>query len=296
MTRVAFAGLGRMGAPMARNVLRAGHELTVYNRTRERAEPLEREGAHVVESPAALGPSAEVLVTMLADAGAVEAVLLGPHGALASLSAGATVVEMSTIGPHAARRFASAAAERGVDLVDAPVSGSVTLAEAAQLTTIVGGRRPAFERALPVLQAMTKAQLYLGASGAGAAMKLALNSVVALTNEAIAEALVFAERAGIALEDAYDALRSSAVASPFLEYKREAFVRPGETPVFFTAALMRKDLQLALDFAEERGVRMPATGTAADVLDLACRAGLGDADFARVADVLRSPEPKGETR
>ncbi len=296
MTRVGFAGLGRMGTPMARNVLRAGFELTVYNRTQERAEPLEREGAAVAETPAALGRGADVLVTMVADAGAAEAVLLGDDGALASLAPGSIAIEMSTIGPHAARRLAAAAAERDIELLDAPVSGSVSVAEAAQLTTIVGGSRDAFERARPVLRAMTKAQLYLGPSGAGAAMKLALNSAVALANEAIAEALALAEGAGIPREDAYEVLRASVVASPFLEYKRAAFLEPGETPVAFTTAQMRKDLTLALDFAEERGARMPATGTVADVLDIAGRTGLGEADIARVADVLRSHDDKGDTR
>jgi len=295
MTRVGFAGLGRMGTPMARNLLRAGFELTVYNRTRERAEPLEREGARVAESPAALGRDADLLVTMVADAAAAEAVILGADGALASLAPGAIVLEMSTIGPHAARRLAAAAAEEGVELLDAPVSGSVAFAETAQLTTIVGGGRAAFERARPVLQAMTKAQLYLGPSGAGAAMKLALNSAVALSNEAIAEALALAESAGIPRADAYDVLRTSVVGSPFVEYKRAAFVAPGDTPVAFTTAQMRKDLTLALEFAEERGARMPATGTVAEVLDLANRSGLGDADLARVADVLRSADSKGDT-
>jgi 3-hydroxyisobutyrate dehydrogenase-like beta-hydroxyacid dehydrogenase len=296
MTRIGFAGLGRMGKPMARNVLRAGFELTVYNRTRQCAEPLEREGAAVAETPAALGRGADVLVTMVADAGAAEAVLLGDDGALASLAPGSIIIEMSTIGPHAARLLAAAAAGKGVDLLDAPVSGSVSVAEAAQLTTIVGGQRDAFKRARPVLEAMTKAQFYLGPSGAGAAMKLALNSAVALANEAIAEALALAEGAGIPREDAYEVLRASVVASPFLEYKRAAFIEPGQTPVAFTTAQMRKDLTLALDFAEERGVRMPATRTVAEVFDIAGRAGFGEADFARVADVLRSLDDKGDAR
>lgn len=289
MTRVGFAGLGRMGTPMARNVMRAGFELTVYNRTPERAEPLAREGARVAATPSELARSADVLVTMVADAEAAYAVLLSPDGALAALEPGSVAIEMSTVGPQAARRLAAAAVERGVDLLDAPVSGSVTVAEGAQLTAMVGGARDAFERARPVLKAMTKAQFYLGPSGAGATMKLALNSVVALTSEAIAEALVLAERAGVAREDAYDVLAASAVASPFVEYKRSAFLDPGHGSVAFTTTLMRKDLVLVLALADDLGVPMPATVAASEVLDAARRAGLGDEDFARVADVLRMP-------
>lgn len=287
MTAVAFAGMGRMGTPMARNILRAGHDLRVWNRSPERCAPLVAEGAGLAATPADLARGADVLVTMLADGPAVEAVLLGPHGALAQLAPGAIAIEMSTVGPVAARALAQAAAARRVELLDAPVSGSIALAESAQLTTMVGGDAAAFERARPVLAAMTKAQFHLGASGAGATMKLAVNAIIALTNEAISEGLVLAERSGVERETAYAVLAASAVASPFLVYKQAAFLDPDAAPVGFTTALMQKDLELVLELAREVGLSMPGTLAANEMLTVARRLGYGEGDLVRVADTLR---------
>lgn len=288
MTRVAFAGMGRMGAPMARNVLGAGFPLRVWNRTPAAAAPLVEAGAEQATEPRALAADADVLVTMLADAAAAEAVLLGDGGALSALSPGAVVLEMSTIGPHAVRRLAEAAALRGVDLLDAPVSGSVTMAEAATLTAMVGGDPDVLERARPVLEAMTARQLHVGPSGAGATMKLAVNSVIALTNQAVSEALVLAEAAGIPRDVAYDVLGSSAVASPFVQYKREAFLDPDAAPVAFTTAMLQKDVSLALSLARDVQVPLPAVGAVNELLTLARALGWGDDDLVRVADALRA--------
>ena len=296
MTVVGFAGMGRMGVPMARNILRAGNELTVWNRTRERCLPLEQEGATVADTPAGLARGIDVLVTMVADAAAAEAVLCGPGGALAALRPGAIVLEMSTIGPFAARALAAEAAAHGAELLDAPVSGSTAFAEAAGLTAMVGGDPAAFERARPVLASMTKAQFYLGGSGAGATMKLAVNAIVALTNQAVAEALVLAESSGVSREDAYAVLAASAIASPFVQYKRAAFLDPDSSPVGFTTALMQKDLELALALARDRGVSMPATAAANEVLTLARSLGFGEGDLVRVADALRLGLPAADGR
>lgn len=288
MTRVAFAGMGRMGAPMARNVLGAGFPLRVWNRTPAATAPLVEAGAEQATDPRALAADADVLVTMLADAAAAEAVLLGEDGALPALSPGTVVLEMSTIGPHSVRRLAEAAALRGVDVLDAPVSGSVTMAEAATLTAMVGGDADALERARPVLEAMTARQLHVGPSGAGATMKLAVNSVIALTNQAVSEALVLAEAAGIPREVAYDVLGSSAVASPFVQYKREAFLDPDAAPVAFTTAMLQKDVSLALALARDVQVPLPAVGAVNELLTLARALGWGDDDLVRVADTLRA--------
>ena len=152
-------------------------------------------------------------------------------------------------------------------LLDAPVSGSVSVAEAAQLFAMVGGEREAYALATPVLDAMTKGHMLLGPSGAGAAMKLAVNAMIAVTNESVAETLALAERFGIERERAYDVLAGGALASPFVLYKRGAFLRPETEPVAFTTALMRKDTALAHDLAARLGVRMPAAEAAASVLE-----------------------------
>jgi 3-hydroxyisobutyrate dehydrogenase-like beta-hydroxyacid dehydrogenase len=276
-----------MGLPMAANLLRAGCDLTVWNRTQERCQPLVDQGARAAADPAELAAGVEVVVTMVADPAAARAVYLGEAGVLSALPPGSIAIEMSTIGPTAVAELAAAASACSVSFLDAPVSGSVALAEAAKLTTMVGGPLEAFDRARPVLAAMAAVQIHLGRSGSGATMKLAYNAMIALANEAIAEALVLAERAGIAPADAYSVLSSGALASPFLDYKRAAFLDPDHQTVAFTTALMQKDLTLALELALELEVPLPATAAANEVLTLARRLGYGEADIARVADTLR---------
>ena len=285
--RVGFAGVGRMGLPMAQNLLAAGFPLTAFNRSAERCEPLRGAGASVAATAAELARDCNVVVTMVADAEAARAVIDGPEGVLGGAAPGLVLIEMSTIGPSAARELAATAAAHGVAMLDAPVSGSVSVAAAAELTTMVGGERAAFGRALPVLEAMTKAQFHLGPSGAGAAMKLALNVMVASTAHAISEALVLAEGSGIASEDAYEVIASSAVASPFVAYKRDAFLDPDGTPTAFALDLMRKDLALALSLGQESRLPMLAASAAAEAMTLAAGLEGGEEDLARVATALR---------
>jgi 3-hydroxyisobutyrate dehydrogenase len=281
---VGFAGIGRMGLPMARNLLGAGFPLIVWNRTADRCAPLAEAGATAVAEPASLA-TADVVVTMVSDGRAARAVLV-ESGLLDQLRPGSVVLEMSTIGPTAARELAAEAELRDVQLLDAPVSGSVSVAEAAQLFAMVGGDRDAYERAAPVLDAMTKGHMLLGGSGAGAAMKLAVNAMVAVTNQSIAETLALAERCGIERERAYDVLAGGVLASPFLLYKRGAFLHPETEPVAFTSALMCKDALLALELASGLGVRTPAAEAAAGVLEEAVDDGLAQADMASVIGLL----------
>ena len=281
---VGFAGIGRMGLAMARNLLGAGFPLVVWNRTPERCAPLVDAGARAAAEPAALA-AADVVVTMVSDAQAAHSVLV-ESGLLAGLRPGSVVLEMSTIGPTAVAELAAEALRHDVHLLDAPVSGSVSVAEAAQLFAMVGGDREAYELVTPVLDAMTKGHVLLGPSGAGAAMKLAVNAMIAVTNESLAETLALAERFGIERERAYDVLASGVLASPFLLYKRGAFLHPDTEPVAFTTALMRKDTSLAQDLAARLGVRIPTAAAAASVLDEALANGLADADMASVIRLL----------
>ncbi len=284
---VGFAGLGRMGTPMALRIVEAGLPLTVWNRTEERLAPCTSAGAAAAETPRELSERSDVVVTMVADADALRAILEGDDGLLAGLRPDAIVVDTSTIGPTAAVEFAQAVSERDAHWIDAPVSGSTALAEKGELALMVGGEPEAVARARPVLEAISAKQFHLGGAGAGAAMKLAVNSAIAVFNEAIAEGLVLAEKAGIDREAAYDVFAGGALAAPYVLYKRNAFVQPEETPVAFTVNLMRKDLDLARRLADDLGVEMKATQAADDVLARACDLGLGDADFASVARVIR---------
>ncbi len=284
---VAIVGLGRMGSPMARALLRAGFPLTAFNRSPGPAASLAQAGATVVDTPAAAAAAAEVVITMLADGAAVEAVMEGPDGILSACTEQSTLIEMSTIGPERARDLAARAAQRGATLLDAPVSGSVALAESATLTTLVGGDRSRFEQVRPVLSAMTRAQLWLGPSGAGAAMKLGLNGLLAATTQAVAEALVVAEGCGIDRPLAYEAIVQSAVGSPFVEYKREAFIAPSDAPVAFTLELMEKDLALYEALAASLGVELAAARASRESIAAARRSQGDDADLAAVAQALR---------
>lgn len=285
--RVGFAGLGRMGSPMARNVLSAGFPLTVFNRTAEKAEALAAAGASVAATPAELAAGADVVVTMVADADAVRALLEGPEGILAGASPGLVLVEMSTIGPLAARELAARCAEQGVEMVDAPVSGSTAVAESAGLAVMAGGTEAAFERARSVLESISKAQLHLGPSGAGAAMKLGMNLIVAATAVSVSEALVLAERAEIDRAAAYEVIAASALASPFVEYKRGAYLDPDGTPTAFALELMAKDLRLARELGERDGVPLPGAAGSAEAIGLAAELEGGGEDLVRVADALR---------
>lgn len=283
--RVAFVGIGRMGLPMARNVATAGHELTVHNRTASRCAPLRDAGAALAGSATEAVRGAEVLVTMLSDPPAVDELL--DAGLLADAPEGLVWLEMSTIGPTAARRFAARAADAGVEMLDAPVSGSTAAAEVATLTSMVGGSEAALERARPVLKAMTKAHFHLGPSGAGAAMKLAVNVMLAAQTVAIAEALAMAEVAGIERADAYDVIAAGALASPFVDYKRDAFLDPDGTPPAFALDLMRKDLRLALEQGAAAGLPLLGAGASEAAVTLAAGLEGGDEDLVRVADALR---------
>ncbi len=285
--RVAFVGVGKMGLPMAGNVLRGGHELTVFNRTLSRCDPLRDDGATVAASAAEAVREAEVLVTMLADPAAVEEQILAEEAVLADAPEELVWLEMSTIGPTAAREFAARAAGAGVTMLDAPVSGSVAVAENAALVAMVGGDAAALERARPVLEAMTKAHFHLGASGAGAAMKLGVNVMIASQTVAISEALVMAEAAGIERADAYEVIAAGALASPFVDYKKAAFLDPDGTPPAFALDLMRKDLRLALEQGDAAGLPLLGAGASADVMTIAAGLEGGDEDLVRVADALR---------
>ena len=285
--KVAFIGIGKMGLPMAGNVLRAGHDLTVFNRTASRCDPLRDDGATVAGSAAEAVRDAEVLVTMVADGAAVDAQLEGDEGFLSEAPDGLVWLEMSTIGPTAARTFAARAAEAGIQMLDAPVSGSVPVAEAAGLVAMVGGPADALERSRPVLEAMTKAHFHLGEAGAGAAMKLGVNVMIASQTVAISEALNLAEAAGIERADAYDVIAAGALASPFVEYKKAAFLDPDGTPPAFALDLMRKDLKLALEQGEAAGLPLFGAGAAAEAVTVAAGLEGGDEDLVRVADALR---------
>lgn len=285
---VGFAGLGRMGAAMAHRLLSNGVDLIVHNRSESRAGSLIEAGAKWAASPAELGASADVIFTILADDAAVREVLGGTEGLIASAHPGTVIVEMSTVSPATMSELAQLGAQTGVLLLDAPVSGSVPAAEKGALTYVLGGDAGAIERVSPLLDILAAKRFHVGSVGAGATMKLALNAIVAVTNQAISEALVLAERAGIDSDTAYDVLENSAIASPFLAVKRSGYLSPDDVPVLFTVNGMRKDVGLIGELADRSTVPLPAVDGARRGLDWAQQGGAGEEDFAIVAEFLRA--------
>jgi 3-hydroxyisobutyrate dehydrogenase/2-hydroxy-3-oxopropionate reductase len=284
MTTVAVVGTGRMGSAMARSIARAGFDLVLQNRTRDRAAALAAEiGGRVVDIAAA-----DVAITMLADDDAVRSAYDGPEGLLSRARSGTVLVDMSTVRPDTLGAFAERARAAGAGLLDSPVSGSVHLAETGTLTLMVGGDAGDLERARPVLQAVAKTIVHLGPLGSGAAMKLAVNTVIFGLNGALSEGLVLAEAAGIDRAAAYDVIAASAAGAPFVGYKRAAFLEPESTPVAFSLDLTEKDLGLIAAYAESLGVPMPQAAVNRAVVRQASSNGRGGNDLASVASELRS--------
>jgi 2-hydroxy-3-oxopropionate reductase len=282
--RIGFIGLGVMGAPMARHLAEAGHHvITALNRS-PLPSGLE---ADVVSSPAHVARAAEAVITMLPDTPDVERVLLGGSGVLEGVSEGALVIDMSSISPIATRRFADRFREKGVDYLDAPVSGGEVGARAASLTVMVGGPRAAFERALPVLQKLGKNITLVGeANGAGQTCKIANQIIVALNIEAVAEALVFAGKAGCDPAKVREALMGGFAASRVLEVHGERMIKRSFAPGF-RIRLHQKDLGLALESARALGVALPNTATAQELMNAcAARDGGGEADHSSLVKAL----------
>lgn len=295
MTAVGLLGVGRMGAAMGHALATAGFEVVAWNRTRAAAERLVAEiGGRVVDRPRDVADAATVAVSMLADGAAVDAVYAGEDGLLADARPGQVFCDASTVPPGTLRAHAEAARAAGAGLLDTPVSGSVALARAGTLSIMVGGEAAHLEAARPVLDALAAKVVHLGPLGSGAAMKLAVNTVIFGLNQSVAEALVLAEAAGIDPPAAYDVLAGSAVGAPFVGYKRDAFLDPEGTPVAFALDLAAKDLRLIADLARELGVPMPQADVDLRVIEAASATQGADRDFATVAGHLRAGQRSKE--
>jgi 3-hydroxyisobutyrate dehydrogenase len=288
--RVALVGAGRMGSAMGARVAAAGHDLIVFNRTRSRAEEVTRRtGAQVADTAREAAEFAEVCLISLADDAAVTTIYLADNGLIAGVQAGAVVCDLSTVAPATIRGLTPLVAQKGATLIDTPVSGSVSVVESGTLTLMVGGDQAALERARPVLEAFAKSIFHLGDVGAGATMKLVVNSLVHSLNVAVSEALVLAEKAGLDRQAVYDVFESSAGGAPYVKYKRAAFLQPGEVPVAFSLALVAKDQALIHDLAQQVGARMDQAEASRQLVAEALDAQMGDRDISEVAEFLRRP-------
>jgi 3-hydroxyisobutyrate dehydrogenase len=279
---VGFIGLGLMGKPMAANLLKAGFSVTVWNRTRSRAEELAPKGARVAATPREAAAAAGVLLTIVSDPPALEEVLWGPSGALEGLRRGSTYIDSSTVAPALARCIAAACAERGAEFLDAPVTGGTWGAEKGELVFMVGGDAETLKRAEPVLGAMGKRWFHLGPHGAGQTIKLAMNMILALEVDALAEALALVTGAGLPGERLIEVLQLSMARAMVLDIKAPMILAGNYAPSF-PLRLMHKDLSLALELANQLGVPLPATAAAREIYNSVKGAAKDDPDYAAVA-------------
>jgi 3-hydroxyisobutyrate dehydrogenase-like beta-hydroxyacid dehydrogenase len=286
MARLGFVGLGAMGSRLARRLLVAGHHVSGWNRTAAKTRDLVAAGLAPVKSPRAAAEGAEAVFTMVTDDAALRAVALGAEGVIAGLAPNAVLVEMSTVSPAAVRELAAPVTARGAALLDVPISGSTITVEQGQATFIVGGDVGALERVRPFLLAMGTAVTHVGELGLAKTMKVATNLGLAVQMLAFSEAVLLAEKAGIARERAVEALLKSVVASPMVKYRGPFVLGQMPTDAWFKVAMMQKDLQLALDQGRATAVPLPLTSVTQDWLTAARGLGLGEHDFAVVFDVL----------
>jgi 2-hydroxy-3-oxopropionate reductase len=283
--KVGFVGLGIMGKPMARNLMEAGYELTVYNRSPEKAEELGEEGATVAGSPAEVAEESDVVITMLPDSPDVERVVAGEDGVLAGIREGALLIDMSTISPVVTEELAAKAKEKGASMLDAPVSGGDVGAIEGTLSIMVGGEEEDFERAKPLFEVMGKTVTHVGPAGAGQVTKAANQIVVALTIEAVSEALVLGSRGGVSPEKILDVLSGGLAGNKVMELKREKFLSHTFEPGF-RSELHHKDLGIALSAGREYGVVLPVTALVDQMLLAMKRKGWGGEDHSALLKVI----------
>lgn len=295
MAKVGFIGLGIMGAPMAANLLQGGHQLFVHNRSPVRAELVEK-GAIVCESGKAVAQQAEVIILMLPDTPHVESVLFGEGGVASGLRANQIVVDMSSISPIATKEFASKINELGCQYLDAPVSGGEVGARAASLTIMVGGPEDAFEKARPLFQLMGKNITLVGGNGDGQTTKVANQIIVALNIQAVAEALLFASKAGADPAKVRQALMGGFAASRILEVHGERMIKRTFEPGF-RIELHQKDLNLALQGARAIGVSLPHTASAQELMNACAANGMSQLDHSalcRTIELMSNHEIAGD--
>jgi 3-hydroxyisobutyrate dehydrogenase-like beta-hydroxyacid dehydrogenase len=293
--RIGFIGMGHMGSHMAQRLLEAGYQLAIYDRTPERAQEVAQHRATVARSPRELAAQCEVLMACVTDDEAQQSVMFGQDGALAGVHGGSMIIDLSTVSPDASRRLYQAAQQQGVSMIDAAVSGSVPQVEQGSLVIFVGGEQETYQQCKPILDVLGKSSFYMGASGMGTTMKLVVNTLLGLGMQALAEAIVLGEKAGIEKRLLLDVLGQTTVLTPGQKSKLEN-VKREQYPNNFALSLMHKDFRLVLSEAYDLSVSMPATA-AAQQMYTAAMAKAMDEDFSIIIKFMEelagiSPHPE----
>ena len=285
MANLGFIGLGVMGSQMVNRLLDKGHVVYGYNRTRQKAQWLVDRGMRWADSPREVSAASDVTFAMVTNSAALAAIADGPDGLLAGLSASKVFVDMSTVSPETSRALAARVRDKGADMVDSPVSGSVITLQQGKLSVMVGGRRETFERVKPLLEDIGPKVTHVGDNGLALVMKIATNLSLAVQMLAFSEGVLLAEKSGISRATAVDVLTHSAVASPMVQY-RGPFVLNMPDEAWFDVNMMQKDMLLALELGRQLNVPLPTTAVSNEFLTAARGIGLAKQDFAVMFDVL----------
>ncbi|MDO8586633.1 MAG: NAD(P)-dependent oxidoreductase [Armatimonadota bacterium] len=283
--RIGFAGLGIMGRGMAKNLLKAGYELTVYNRTRKSAEDLAALGAKVAETPADAARGNNVVITMLADPPAIESAVLGKGGVIEGLESGAILIDCSTVDPATTAAIAEAASANGAKFLDSPVAGSKDAAAKGELILMVGGEESVLEEVRPILEVVSSKIVYAGKSGLGTMLKLCFNLTVAHMTSAMSQALVLGVKSGLKPETIIETLMAGAIGCRFFEWKGGA-IMDRDFATNFSLKLMHKDLHLVLNAGYTHNVPLPVVAAVEELFAMAKAHGEGEEDFCSVIKVL----------
>ncbi len=287
MKRIGFIGIGLMGRHMARRLLEGGHVLTVWNRTVEKAKPLLETGASWADSPKAAAQASDVVITMVTDSKASEEVICGNNGVLEGSHPGLILIDMGSIAPEASRSIGIRAKDKGVPMLDAPVTGNPKVASEGKLGIMVGGPRETFEACLPIFEKMGIKIVYVGENGTGTTLKLINNLILGIAIEAVAEAFVLATKAGIDPQKVIEITAVGGARTGAMETRGPRMARHEFTPHFSTNN-MYKDLSSAMKLAEEFGVSLPAASISTEMLRAAKSQGKGDLDSCAVLTVLEA--------
>jgi len=285
LAKLGFVGLGVMGSEMVNRLLSKGHSVTGYNRTRSKAEWLIKKGMRWADSPREVAAESDVVFSMVTNSAALGAVMNGPDGMIAAAKPGKLFVDISTVSPAFSREIAGKIREKGGDMLDAPVSGSVITLQEGKLSVMVGGRKETFEKVKPLLLDIGPKVTYVGENGLALVMKIGTNLSLAVQMLAFCEGVLLAEKSGIAREVAVDVLTHSVIASPMVQY-RGPFVLTQPAEAWFNVNMMQKDMLLALELGRQLDVPMPTTAVTNEFLTAARGMGLVEKDFAVVFEVL----------
>jgi 3-hydroxyisobutyrate dehydrogenase-like beta-hydroxyacid dehydrogenase len=285
MARLGFIGLGVMGSQMVDRLLSKGHTVTGYNRTRGKAQWLVEKGMKWADSPRAVAEASDIVLAMVTNSAAIEAVTSGPEGLIAGLTPGKIFIDISTVSPSVSRALAAKVREKGADMVDAPVSGSVITLQQGKLSVMVGGTAETFEKVRLLLLEIGPKVTHVGGNGLALSMKIAINLSLAVQMLAFSEGVLLAEKSGIARDVAVDVLTHSAVASPMIQY-RGPFVLHQPEEAWFDVNMMQKDMVLAMELGRQLDVPLPTTAASNEILTAARGMGWTKYDFACMFDVL----------